>query len=66
MIVLKLIIHRTSTMADEDGSQNESQKHRPKALLENLADLKIGKMFALNLRVFLEPIGILRFVLIVS
>ena len=52
-------------MADEDN-KNELQKHRPKALLEYLGDLKLGKMFALNLRVFFEPIGVLRFVLIVS
>ena len=39
---------------------------RPKALLEDLADFRIGKSFALNFRIFFEPIGILKFMLIVS
>ena len=50
-----------SIMAEEVG-----QRPGPRARFQGLADLKIGSKFSLNLRILLEPIGALKFLLIVS
>lgn len=51
-------------MADE-SSQESQQRRRPKAILEDYADIKIANKFSINLRILLEPIGILKIILIV-